>query len=385
MPVQIPHSDVRNVESSVAIKKPHTMTSLYLEPIKTPNVEPNVVTSAKGPIVLNDVGSVGTSEKYASETVSIVNPRAEKTLGQSSLNVVVNDTINKSIHVSLSKILVGNPKSGVVPDVATSLSQLDHSVETIQEKSHGESDNESVPIESPEKSQKDVSDKNSQEDVSEDELVGGEKGDSDDESMSFEGEKDMSDKEDKEESIGVKKYWSTDIVNVDNLDSDDEPIGNNLAPSIDKRLNNRKGKVVVSSSKPSKASKKSVSVGPVKGWSKVLTPATKKRSLKRKEVLLSEPDYDVEQNIQDIMPSTKKGVAGKKIPANVLEVIIDNVSFHSVENVEKWTYVYQRRLALRRKLGKDALECKEVVNLIEAVGLMKSVTGFGNYYEMLMK
>ncbi|KAI5410384.1 hypothetical protein KIW84_055766 [Lathyrus oleraceus] len=203
--------------------------------------------------------------------------------------------------------------------------------------------------------------------------------------MSFEGEKDMSDKEDKEESVGVKKYWFTDIVNVDNLDSDDEPIENNLAPSIDKRLNNRKGKVVVSSSKPSKASKKSVGVGPVKGWSKVLTPATKKRSLKRKEVPLSEPDYDVEQNIQDIMPSTKKGVAGKKIPANVLEVIIDNVSFHSVENVEKWTYVYQRRLALKRKLGKDALECKEVVNLIEDVGLMKSVTGFGNYYEMLMK
>lgn len=361
------------------------MTNLYLEPIKTPNVEPNVVTFAKGPIVLNVVGSVGTCEKYASEIVSLVNPRAEKTLGQSSLNVVVNDTINKSIHVSLSKILVANPKSGVVPDVATSLSQLDHSVETIQDKSHGESDNESVPIESPEKSQEDVSDKNSQEDVSEDELVGGEKGDSDDESMSFEGEKDMSDKEDKEESVGVKKYWSTNIVNIDNLDFDDDPIGNKLAPSIDKRLNNRKWKVVVSSSKPSKASKKSVGVGPVKGWSKVLTPATKKRSLKRKEVPLSEPDYDVEQNVQDIMPSTKKGVAGKKIPANVLEVIIDNVSFHSVENVEKWTNVYQRRLALKRKLSKDALECKEVVNLIEDAGLMKSVTGFGNYYEMLMK
>ncbi|KAI5431562.1 hypothetical protein KIW84_035665 [Lathyrus oleraceus] len=55
-------SEVKNVESSIAEKKPHTMTSLYLEPIKTPNVEPDVVTSAKGHVIANVVGSVGTSE-----------------------------------------------------------------------------------------------------------------------------------------------------------------------------------------------------------------------------------------------------------------------------------------------------------------------------------
>lgn len=80
-------SNIRNFESSVAIKKPHNMLSLYLEPIKTPNVEPDVVTSVKGPFVLNVIGSVGTSKKIISETVSLDNPRAEKTLGQSSLNV----------------------------------------------------------------------------------------------------------------------------------------------------------------------------------------------------------------------------------------------------------------------------------------------------------
>lgn len=164
--VQKPHSKIRNVESSVADKKPHTMTSLYLEHIKTPNVDPDVVTSTKGHVVTNVMGSVGTSEKSASKIVSLDNPRAEKTLGQSSLNVTIDDIIDKSIHVSLSKTLVAEPESGVMPNVTTSLAQPDHPIET---NSCGEFDNESVPIESPEKPQEDVSDKNSQEDVSEDE------------------------------------------------------------------------------------------------------------------------------------------------------------------------------------------------------------------------
>lgn len=37
-----------------------------------------------------------------------------------------------------------------------------------------------------------------------------------------------------------------------------------------------------------------------------------------------------------------------------------------------------------RELGKDALECKEVVSLVENVGLMKSVVGFGKCYEILV-
>lgn len=137
------------------------MTSLYLEPIKTPNVETNVITYVKGLVVANVVGSVGTSEKSSSETVSIDKPRVEKTPGQSSLNVVVDDIVNKSIHASLSKTMVTDPESGVVSDVATSLAQPDHLVETTQENSHGEFNNEFVPIESPEKSQEDVSESES--------------------------------------------------------------------------------------------------------------------------------------------------------------------------------------------------------------------------------
>lgn len=40
---------------------------------------------------------------------------------------------------------------------------------------------------------------------------------------------------------------------------------------------------------------------------------------------------------------------------------------------------------MERELRKDALECKEVVSLIENEGLMNSVDGFGKCYEMLVK
>ncbi|KAI5431209.1 hypothetical protein KIW84_035392 [Lathyrus oleraceus] len=104
---------------------------------------------------------------------------------------------------------------------------------------------------------------------------------------------------DKEENSSEKKDRSTDIVNVDNLDSDDEPIGKRLAPEIMKRLKSRKGKAVESSSKPSKSLKRSTSVGTTKWWSKVVTPITKKRTLKRNEVLSdsNESDCDVEHDV----------------------------------------------------------------------------------------
>lgn len=59
------------------------------------------------------------------------------------------------------------------------------------------------------------------------------------------------------------------------------------------------------------------------------------------------------------------------------KVPINNIFFHSVENVEKWKFVCQRKLALEREVGKEAFECKEVMDLIKEVGLMKSVDGFG--------
>ncbi|XP_050890873.1 uncharacterized protein LOC127096332 [Lathyrus oleraceus] len=153
-----------------------------------------------------------------------------------------------------------------------------------------------------------------------------------------------SDLVDKEENSVEKKDQSTDIMNIYDMDSDDDPIGKRLAPRIAKRLKNRKVKAVESYNMPSKSLRRRTSVGPTKGWSKVVTPISKKKSL-------------------NVMSSL---------------TVMSN-------NVEKWNFVYQRRLELERELGKDAFECKEVMGLIQEVGLTKSVTGFGKCYEMLVK
>jgi hypothetical protein len=40
---------------------------------------------------------------------------------------------------------------------------------------------------------------------------------------------------------------------------------------------------------------------------------------------------------------------------------------------------------LERELGKDALKCKQVMNLIDEARLKKSVSGFRSCYEKLIK
>ncbi|KAI5442861.1 hypothetical protein KIW84_011766 [Lathyrus oleraceus] len=167
------------MEPSVAVKKPHYMTSLYLDLIKTTNVELDVVASIKG----SDSG-----------TVSLDNPRSDKTLGY-SMNVDDKNIVDKSIYVLISQILGIESSSDVMSDVTTSLAQIDHPTETPPDKSDGKYDNESVPVKSLEKSE--------------------EKDDSG--SMSV----DISDKED---NVGAKKDQYTSIVNVEDVDSDDEPI-----------------------------------------------------------------------------------------------------------------------------------------------------------------
>lgn len=118
-----------------------------------------------------------------------------------------------------------------------------------------------------------------------------------------------------------------------------------------------------------------------------MTPVTKRKSLKRKQAPPRDSEYeeDVELNVQDIVPSARKVVAWKKILTNVPKMEIDNILLHSIKNVEKLNFVCQRRLALKRELGKDALDCKKLVSLIEHARLMKSVVGLGKCYELLVK
>lgn len=50
---------------------------------------------------------------------------------------------------------------------------------------------------------------------------------------------------------------------------------------------------------------------------------------------------------------------------------LDNASLHYVKNAERWKYSIQRRVSLERELGKDAIKCKEVVELIEVFGFVR--------------
>ncbi|KAI5417870.1 hypothetical protein KIW84_042482 [Lathyrus oleraceus] len=232
--------NVKTLELSTIVKKPQSMTSLYLDPI---SVEPNVGISKDRPVLTNvmeDVETSKTSDK----------PRSVTTLSKSNVIVEDRDDVYKNIHVLISQVLGIEPKIDVVPDVSTSLAQPDNTTETLMDKS-----DVNVSTLSPEK----LKDKERSEGMT-------------------------GDLDNKDKNSIEKKDQPTDMVNIEDLDSDDVPIGQILAPCISKILKNRKCQAIESSSTPSKSIRKRASGGPKKRWSKFVTHVSKKKSLKRKEV-----------------------------------------------------------------------------------------------------
>src|SRR4051812_47442359 len=75
----------------------------------------------------------------------------------------------------------------------------------------------------------------------------------------------------------------------------------------------------------------------------------------------------------------------KNLSVKVPDAPMDNISFHSRDNVDQWKYVYQRRISIERELGKEAFEFPEIMELISHAGLIKIVTRFGKCYEGLVK
>ncbi|XP_058784420.1 uncharacterized protein LOC131659224 [Vicia villosa] len=126
----------------------------------------------------------------------------------------------------------------------------------------------------------------------------------------------------------------------------------------------------------SKAVTKSTGVGLSKSWSKVVPK-------KRKEREIVEPESNVEVNVPDI-PSRKKPTTSK-LAASIPEVPIDNVSFHYASSASRWKYVLQKRLVVERELAPNALENKEVLELIQEAGLLKTVCNLPKCYEKLVK
>ena len=105
---------------------------------------------------------------------------------------------------------------------------------------------------------------------------------------------------------------------------------------------------------------------------KKVTPR-KSTAVKRKHVQVAAPDVGLD--ILDIEPPRQnRKTRGKKIPPNVPTSPLDNISFHSEKSVLRWKFVYQRRIARERELHGDVLKCKEIINLLQTAGLMKTVT-----------
>ncbi|CAI8599360.1 unnamed protein product [Vicia faba] len=104
---------------------------------------------------------------------------------------------------------------------------------------------------------------------------------------------------------------------------------------IAKRLKNRRGKAIDTSTN------KSHLFGPDTRKSKVEISFGQEKSLKRKPAVSSDSEYegDVRANVEDIASSARKIAAGRKIPLNIPEVPIDNISFHSASYVEKWKFM----------------------------------------------
>ncbi|XP_057443834.1 uncharacterized protein LOC130735988 [Lotus japonicus] len=109
-----------------------------------------------------------------------------------------------------------------------------------------------------------------------------------------------------------------------------------------------------------------------------------KSGKKRRHVSDPDSEDDVEPDVLDIT-TARKQMKGKKIPQHVPDAPVDNVSFHFSDSAQRWKYVVQRRLAIGRELHEDALELKEIMELISAAGLMKTVKDLCICFDKLVR
>ncbi|XP_050896716.1 uncharacterized protein LOC127103506 [Lathyrus oleraceus] len=162
---------------------------------------------------------------------------------------------------------------------------------------------------------------------------------------------------------GKGKFVASKTANASHTEKHDDANDTRKGRSVDELMSARK-------------TNKTVGIGSSKSWSKV---EVKKRKVRED----FEPKEDVEEDVPDISPMKKTTV--RKSPVKVAVVHLDNISFHLEDGAAKWKFMIQRRVAVERELGKDAVEIKEVMDLIKAAGLLKTVVGFSQCYEGLFK
>ncbi|XP_050874850.1 uncharacterized protein LOC127078437 [Lathyrus oleraceus] len=167
-----------------------------------------------------------------------------------------------------------------------------------------------------------------------------------------------------------------DIIDLEeeNTEGEDDSLVHLVKPSIAEKLRAKKGKSMANMR--AARVKTAAGIGPSKPWSKVEVK-------KRKERDNSDSEEDVKDDVPDISPAKRQAV--QKSPGKATAVHIDNISFHLEDGAAKWKYVIQRRVAIERELGQEAVEVKEIIELIKNAGLMKTVVTLPQCYEGLVK
>ncbi|XP_050890026.1 uncharacterized protein LOC127095365 [Lathyrus oleraceus] len=155
----------------------------------------------------------------------------------------------------------------------------------------------------------------------------------------------------------VSDNLNCEAETVDLEEFSDNELLSSVVPSIAKRIRTRREKKIVAQRSPRKnidvptspnpkvaeSSLKRKGHGPTKSWSKGVP-----KKMKTKSVVV-ESDSDVPCDVTATL--SKKKPTTSKLAASVPEVPIDNISFHFASSVNRWKYVYQKRLALERELS----------------------------------
>ncbi|WJX45420.1 hypothetical protein P8452_32302 [Trifolium repens] len=367
-------------------KSIHTMQELYVDDLTKKNVESHVEASdnfASDLIVDKEKGISEieaktleiqkglTVEKPTTSEIAaegIVNDSPD---GEESLNTDVEEEVLNSLKDTV-------PKPKVVPDVGTSLAQEEPTPDIVGDDVNVEKQGDDEPVS--------------------DELVGTAVNDETadphaDETLVGENIADGN----TSEILAADNAMSEDddVVDVDAMAGLDQTVREVASGSIARRLRNRKGKeadVVDDTVTKATPSKKKKMIGPSRKPSKVEIASEKKKADgKRKQPEVGDSDYEVEEDVPHIVSNVvsparkksqkkfrraaipdldvvddvpnivstgKKKVGGKIIPQNVPDVPMDNISFHFIENAQKWKFVANRRIALERELSVEALKQK---------------------------
>ncbi|CAJ2637432.1 unnamed protein product [Trifolium pratense] len=326
-------------KSKSTLKAVHTMRELYLDNPATANVDVNVEAS--------DSSKKNLSSKLdLTETLGLEKPRSAEKLGETSLenpNVVV-DEIGANSKANLVSEMTVDENAG---------SRIDAANDATASEAHVDISASVVP-DSPNSPVVPDNEKGTETTVPADVIT-----------------------QDKGKTASMPDTSEANVIDVESLQFKSTP-----RAGISRRLRSNTGKDIAT---PSEATK--TTIGPKKRWSKVTVPSeSKKKIVKRKTVSSSDSDYEEDQDAgASPEASPLKSAKRKRMAPNVPSVPIDNVSFHCVENVNRWKFVVKRRIAIERNLNEEFLKCEDIMNLIEQAGLMKTVSELGKCYEKLTR